>query len=151
MALLRKKKASNGKTKKLDEFTFASGDRIVLSSKGLIPVVLQDGENNTVVDLVYMDRRALYATVSNKIIHVFKRSMQEVVQFGIEGTLQFLLKDLFVDSRRRSLLMVVEKEGTAEMDNGFHKQVDFTPKPTKADPFDSTEAKDSTEKSEDEN
>lgn len=78
---------------------------------GLIPAVIQDWRDGTVLMLGYMNQEALSKTVATKSVHFWSRSRNKLWEKG-ESSGHFLrVKDLFVDCDRDTVLVKAEPVG----------------------------------------
>lgn len=113
MSLL-KKMTKNGKksAKKKEnygaqEFQIDSMNRVVLNSKGLVPVILQDVITEDVLHLGYMDRWALDTTLEKKVVYLYRRSSSKVEKYGEKKDLEYSVKYFKLDRARRAILLKV--------------------------------------------
>lgn len=78
---------------------------------GLIPAIVQNAKNGTVLMLGYMDQEALEKTMAEKTVFFYSRSRQKLWQKG-ETSGHFLnLVDLRMDCDGDALLVLVEPVG----------------------------------------
>ncbi len=87
---------------------------VLFNSSKLIPVVVQDYFNQKVLMLAWMNKDALFRTVSTGVAIYWSRSRQKLWKKGEQsGHFQFI-KELYIDCDNDSLLLrVVQKEGIA--------------------------------------
>ena len=78
---------------------------------GLIPAVVQDWRDGTVLMLGYMDRDALEKTLTTKSVHFWSRSRQRLWEKGETSGHRLILKDLFLDCDRDTVLIKAEPVG----------------------------------------
>lgn len=84
-----------------------------LNSDGMIPVVVQDYENNEVLMVAYMNEEAYNLTVETKKMTYFSRSRNEIWVKGLtSGHFQYV-KSLSIDCDNDTLLAKVEQVGAA--------------------------------------
>lgn len=129
MSLLRKIKKNNGQQRASGskEFVIDSDHRVMLNSKGLIPVVIQDANSQEVLHLGYMDRWALDTTLEKKRIHLFRRSSGRIEKYGEKKGVDYKIKSFKLDRSKRSLLLkVVAKDEEGGMRSSYIEEVDFT-------------------------
>lgn len=82
-------------------------------SKGLIPVIVQDCENNDVLMLAYTDREALKRTIETGSTWFWSRSRKEYWNKGkTSGHVQYV-KSISVDCDGDTILMRVKQIGVA--------------------------------------
>jgi phosphoribosyl-ATP pyrophosphohydrolase/phosphoribosyl-AMP cyclohydrolase len=78
---------------------------------GLIPAVIQDWRDGSVLMLGYMNQEALSKTLATKSVHFWSRSRKKLWEKG-ESSGHFLrVKDLFVDCDRDTVLVKAEPVG----------------------------------------
>lgn len=78
---------------------------------GLIPAVIQDWRDGSVLMLGYMNHEALSKTLATKSVHFWSRSRNKLWEKG-ESSGHFLrVKDLFVDCDRDTILVKAEPVG----------------------------------------
>ncbi len=86
---------------------------IKFNDKGLIPTVIVDIEDNSVLTLCYMNQDALEKTVETGKVHVFRRSKNRLMIKGeTSGHIQ-LVKEVFLDCEGNSLVIKVEQKVAA--------------------------------------
>ena len=84
-----------------------------LNSDGLIPVVVQDAENDQVLMVAYMNEEAFHLTVETGRMTYWSRSRQEIWVKGLtSGHFQYV-KSLFLDCDNDTILAKVEQVGAA--------------------------------------
>ena len=84
-----------------------------LNSDGLIPVVVQDVENDQVLMVAYMNEEAFQLTVETGRMTYWSRSRQEIWVKGLtSGHFQYV-KSLFLDGDNDTVLAKVEQGGAA--------------------------------------
>jgi len=88
-------------------------------SNGLIPAVVQDWEDGTVLMLAYMNREAVKRTVKTKLATFWSRSRQKFwVKGETSGNVQ-KVKELMYDCDGDCLLVKVEQVGGAACHTGY--------------------------------
>ncbi|HEY6261162.1 MAG TPA: bifunctional phosphoribosyl-AMP cyclohydrolase/phosphoribosyl-ATP diphosphatase HisIE [Nitrospiraceae bacterium] len=80
-------------------------------AQGLIPAVVQDWRDGTVLMVAYMNREALERTVDTKSVYFWSRSRQALWEKGETSGHRLQVKDLFVDCDGDALLVKVEPVG----------------------------------------
>ena len=84
-----------------------------LNSDRLIPVVVQDAENDQVLMVAYMNEEAFQLTVETGRMTYWSRSRQEIWVKGLtSGHFQYV-KSLFLDCDNDTILAKVEQVGAA--------------------------------------
>ncbi|MCA9472597.1 MAG: bifunctional phosphoribosyl-AMP cyclohydrolase/phosphoribosyl-ATP diphosphatase HisIE [Nitrospirales bacterium] len=81
------------------------------SENGLLPVVVQDWLDGTVLMVGFMNQEALQATRETKRVHFWSRSRQTLWKKGETSGHELLVKNLFIDCDRDTVLVVAEPIG----------------------------------------
>src|SRR5207245_9821780 len=81
--------------------------------KGLIPAVLQDWRDGTVLMVAYMNREALEKTLETGITHFWSRSRQVLWEKGATSSHRQRVREIFVDFDQDTLLITVKPDGPA--------------------------------------
>src|SRR5436309_14319060 len=81
--------------------------------KGLIPAVLQDWRDGTVLMVAYMNREALEKTLESGSAHFWSRSRQVVGGMGATSRHRQRVREIFVDCDQDTLLITVTPDGPA--------------------------------------
>lgn len=81
--------------------------------KGLIPAILQDWRDGTVLMVAYMNREALEKTRETGIAHFWSRSRQELWEKGATSGHRQRVREIFVDCDQDTLLLTVTPDGPA--------------------------------------
>ncbi len=81
--------------------------------KGLIPAVLQDWRDGTVLMVAYMNREALEKTLETGIAHFWSRSRQGLWEKGATSGNRQRVREVFVDCDQDTLLIAVSPDGPA--------------------------------------
>src|SRR5438093_9530069 len=81
--------------------------------KGLIPAVLQDWRDGTVLMVAYMNREALEKTLETGIAHFWSRSRQVLWEKGATSSHRQRVREIFVDCDQDTLLITVTPDGPA--------------------------------------
>lgn len=82
-----------------------------LNEQGLLPAVIQDWLDGTVLMLGYMNQEALSRTLSTKSVHFWSRSRQRLWEKGETSGHKLLVKDLFIDCDRDTVLVKAQPSG----------------------------------------
>jgi phosphoribosyl-ATP pyrophosphohydrolase/phosphoribosyl-AMP cyclohydrolase len=85
--------------------------RLHFDDRGLIPAVVQDWRDGTVLMVGYMNREALELTLVTKSVHFWSRSRNRLWEKGETSGHRLGLKDIFADCDRDTLLVKVEPIG----------------------------------------
>ena len=86
---------------------------------GLIPVITQDYITGKVLMLAYMNEEAYKKTIKTKKVHYFSRSKNKLWQKGEQsGNIQ-IVKDIFLDCDKDTILIKIEQKGNAACHTGF--------------------------------
>ena len=88
-------------------------ESLTFDAQGLIPAVLQDWRDGTVLMVAYMNREALDKTVETGHAHFWSRSRQELWEKGATSGHYQRVRELFVDCDHDTLLLKVEPMGPA--------------------------------------
>jgi phosphoribosyl-ATP pyrophosphohydrolase/phosphoribosyl-AMP cyclohydrolase len=81
--------------------------------KGLIPAILQDWRDGTVLMVAYMNREALEKTLETGIAHFWSRSRKELWEKGATSGHRQRVREVFVDCDQDTLLITVTPDGPA--------------------------------------
>ena len=84
---------------------------LVFDEHGLVPAVVQDWRDGTVLMVAFMNREALARTMETKRVHFWSRSRQKLWEKGETSGHTLLLKDLFIDCDRDTILIKAEPVG----------------------------------------
>jgi phosphoribosyl-ATP pyrophosphohydrolase/phosphoribosyl-AMP cyclohydrolase len=85
--------------------------QLKFDAQGLIPAVVQDWRDGTVLMVAFMNKEALHKTVTTKSVHFWSRSRQTLWEKGETSGHKLVLKDLFVDCDGDALLVKAEPMG----------------------------------------
>jgi len=90
----------------------STGSRsLTFDGRGLIPAVIQDWLDGTVLMVGYMNQDAIMKTLQTRSVHFWSRSRQKLWEKG-ETSGHFLrVKDLFIDCDRDTILVKAEAAG----------------------------------------
>lgn len=90
------------------------GDRaqaLKFDGQGLIPAVVQDWLDGTVLMVGYMNQEALNQTLATKAVHFWSRSRQKLWEKGETSGNKLHVKALFVDCDRDTILVKAQPVG----------------------------------------
>ncbi|PVX26478.1 MAG: bifunctional phosphoribosyl-AMP cyclohydrolase/phosphoribosyl-ATP pyrophosphatase [Candidatus Bathyarchaeum sp.] len=79
--------------------------------KGLVPVVVQDASNNTVLMQAYMNEEALRLTLSSGRMHYWSRTKGRIWMKGEESKHYSLVENAFLDCDDDAILFKVQQVG----------------------------------------
>ncbi|WP_447974179.1 bifunctional phosphoribosyl-AMP cyclohydrolase/phosphoribosyl-ATP diphosphatase HisIE [Nitrospira sp. Kam-Ns4a] len=85
--------------------------RIQFDEQGLLPAVVQDWRDGSVLMLGYMNREALERTLATGRVHFWSRSRSRLWEKGETSGNRLLLRDLFLDCDGDTLLVKAEPVG----------------------------------------
>lgn len=80
-------------------------------AQGLIPAVVQDWRDGTVLMLGYMNQEALKKTLQTKSVHFWSRSRRALWEKGETSGHRLLVKELYVDCDRDTVLVKAHPVG----------------------------------------
>ena len=84
-------------------------DQIKYDSQGLVPVIIQDWQNNGVLMVAYMNRESLKTTLETGKTHFWSRSRQKYWMKGESSGHTQQVKEIFIDCDADCVLMKVEQ------------------------------------------
>lgn len=84
---------------------------IVFDGRGLIPAVIQDWLDGTVLMVGYMNQEALMKTLATRSVHFWSRSRQRLWEKGETSGHVLRVKDLFIDCDRDTILVKADPVG----------------------------------------
>jgi phosphoribosyl-ATP pyrophosphohydrolase/phosphoribosyl-AMP cyclohydrolase len=87
------------------------GSQIRFDEQGLVPAVVQDWRDGTVLMVGFMNGEALTHTVMTKHVHFWSRSRKKLWEKGETSGHYLLLKDLFIDCDGDTVLVKAEPVG----------------------------------------
>jgi phosphoribosyl-ATP pyrophosphohydrolase/phosphoribosyl-AMP cyclohydrolase len=79
--------------------------------QGLLPAVIQDWLDGTVLMLGYMNHEALSRTVATKSVHFWSRSRRKLWEKGETSGHRLLVRDVFIDCDRDTILVKAQPIG----------------------------------------
>lgn len=86
-----------------NDFTF--------NDEGLLPAVIQDWLDGTVLMLGYMNQEAMGKTLATKSVHFWSRSRNKLWEKGETSGNKLLVKEVFVDCDRDTILVKAQPIG----------------------------------------
>src|SRR6059036_1250766 len=84
---------------------------IKFDEQGLIPAIVQDWRDGSVLMLGYMNSESLKKTLETKSVHFWSRSRNKLWEKGETSGHKLILKDLFVDCDGDTVLVKAEPIG----------------------------------------
>jgi phosphoribosyl-ATP pyrophosphohydrolase/phosphoribosyl-AMP cyclohydrolase len=81
------------------------------NEQGLLAAVIQDWLDGTVLMLGYMNQEAVSRTLATKSVHFWSRSRQKLWEKGETSGHRLLVKDLFIDCDRDTILVKAQPVG----------------------------------------
>lgn len=88
-----------------------SAQSLKFDEHGLIPAVVQDWLDGTVLMVGYMNQEALNQTMATKTVHFWSRSRQKLWEKGETSGNRLHVKSLFVDCDRDTILVKAQPVG----------------------------------------
>ena len=88
-------------------------ERIKFDQQGLVPAIIQDASNGTVLMLAYMNQESLTKTLETGTTWFYSRSRQELWNKGATSGHVQMVKELLYDCDGDTLLVKVEQTGAA--------------------------------------
>ncbi len=85
--------------------------QLKFDESGLMPAVVQDWRDGTVLMVGFMNREALTRTLDTHSVHFWSRSRNRLWEKGETSGHRLVLKDLFIDCDRDTLLVKAEPVG----------------------------------------
>ncbi len=89
----------------------AAADQFRFDGEGLLPAVIQDWLDGTVLMLGYMNQEALAKTVTTKRVHFWSRSRNKLWEKGETSGHTLHVKELFIDCDRDTILVKAQSDG----------------------------------------
>jgi phosphoribosyl-ATP pyrophosphohydrolase/phosphoribosyl-AMP cyclohydrolase len=86
-------------------------EQLKFDERGLIPVVVQDWRDGSVLMLGFMNQAALAKTLESGSVHFWSRSRQKLWEKGETSGHRLVVKELFLDCDADTLLMKAEPVG----------------------------------------
>ena len=87
------------------------GERLKFDQQGLLPAVVQDWLDGTVLMLGYMNQEAIAKTVASRTVHFWSRSRNKLWEKGETSGHKLHVKELFVDCDRDTILVKAQSVG----------------------------------------
>lgn len=88
-------------------------DSITFDAQGLVPAAITDHETGRLLVICFLNREALDKTLSEGIVHLFRRSKQQVVVKGMSSGHVQRVREIRINCEQNSLEIRVEQEVAA--------------------------------------
>ncbi|WP_447977699.1 bifunctional phosphoribosyl-AMP cyclohydrolase/phosphoribosyl-ATP diphosphatase HisIE [Candidatus Nitrospira bockiana] len=88
-----------------------SAEDLTFDGQGLLPAVIQDWQDGSVLMVGFMNREALTRTLRTKHVHFWSRSRGKLWEKGETSGHYLLVKDVFIDCDRDTVLVKAEPLG----------------------------------------
>ncbi len=102
-------------------------DKLKFKDNGLIPVVIQDYDDQKVLMVAYMNKEAIKLTIETGETHFYSRSRKKIWKKGETSGHVQKVKEILLDCDEDTLLIKVEQK-TASCHNGykscFYRKID---------------------------
>lgn len=98
---------------RLDEVNPELLDRIKFDANGLVPAIIQDASDGTVLMMAYMNKESLAKTLSTGYTWFYSRSRQQLWNKGATSGHYQHVQAVYFDCDADTLLVKVEQEGVA--------------------------------------
>ncbi len=86
-------------------------DNLQFDEKGLIPAVIQDWRDGTVLMVGFMNREALDKTLETKSVHFWSRTRQKLWEKGETSGNRLSVREVFVDCDQDTILVKADPMG----------------------------------------
>lgn len=86
-------------------------DNLHFDEKGLIPAVIQDWRDGTVLMVGFMNREALHKTLETKSVHFWSRTRQKLWEKGETSGNRLSVREVFVDCDQDTILVKADPTG----------------------------------------
>ena len=118
---IKKEREEDEKPKPRRHYKMPNGEKAILNSRGLIPVILQEARTMMPLHLGYMDYWALDTTLQEKTAYLYRRSLKQLQKFGKDKGLEYEVKSIILNAGRRALLVLVICKDGKEPYSSFNK------------------------------
>ena len=88
-----------------------SADQLKFDGQGLLPAVIQDWLDGTVLMLGYMNQEAIAKTLATKRVHFWSRSRNRIWEKGETSGHTLHVRDFFVDCDHDTILVKAQPAG----------------------------------------
>jgi phosphoribosyl-AMP cyclohydrolase / phosphoribosyl-ATP pyrophosphohydrolase len=94
-----------------DRMSQGSAVQLKFDGQGLLPAVIQDWLDGTVLMLGYMNQEAIAKTVATRSVHFWSRSRNRLWEKGETSGNKLYVKELFIDCDRDTILVKAQPAG----------------------------------------
>lgn len=94
-----------------DTMNQGTADQVKFDGEGLLPAVIQDWLDGTVLMLGYMNQEALTKTLATKRVHFWSRSRNKIWEKGETSGHTLHVKELFIDCDLDTILVKAQPAG----------------------------------------
>lgn len=88
-----------------------TNNRFTFDEQGLLPAIIQDWLDGTVLMLGYMNQEAIAKTLETKSVHFWSRSRKKLWEKGETSGHKLHVKELFIDCDRDTILVKAKPAG----------------------------------------
>lgn len=88
-----------------------TNNRFTFDEQGLLPAIIQDWLDGTVLMLGYMNQEAIAKTLETKSVHFWSRSRKKLWEKGESSGNRLHVKELFIDCDRDTILVKAQPAG----------------------------------------
>lgn len=92
--------------------------KLKFDKNGLIPAIIQDAKTKNVLMLAYMNKKTVAKTIKTKKTWFYSRSRKKLWMKGEESGNVQIVKKIFVDCDKDTILILVKPKGPA-CHNGY--------------------------------
>ena len=108
---LKKDKQNQDDAQKKNEYLINGQFKLILNSRGLAPVILQDFQTKEVLHLGFMDRWALDVSFNSNKVYLYRRSTGKIQLLGENQGHLHIIKSAKLDKNGRTLMLQVTSSG----------------------------------------
>lgn len=119
MAIFKTKNSGSGDKENSSEFPINEKLKVIFNSKGLVPVIIQDEKSGEVLRHAYLDTWALQMSLDEKVVYLFRRSLQRVEKLGEDNDIEYQITSIRLGKYYRSLLFKVRVPGREQAPTNF--------------------------------
>jgi phosphoribosyl-AMP cyclohydrolase len=122
MRFFLSKEADDKENNELNEFVIDDDFKVILNSRGLVPVIIQHEDTSEVIRLGYLDRWALEMSFDNRKVFLFRRSKQRLEVLGEDEDVEYKITTVKLSRNHRNLLFKVLPSKPQKIQSNFiHK------------------------------
>lgn len=119
MRFFHSKETDGKENYELNEFIIDDDFKVVLNSRGLVPVIIQHEDTSEVLRLGYLDRWALEMSFDNKKVFLFRRSKQRLEVLGEDEDVEYKITTIKLSRNHRNLLFRVQPTKPQKIQSNF--------------------------------